>query len=109
MRALEHQRQIDVIPHAEGVQQIEFLKYKAEVVAAEGGQFALGDVAKLAVAQPYFAAGGLIQRREDVQKRRLARAAFAHDGDVLALLDRKGNVGKRLHMMRAKTRGVHLF
>ena len=32
-----------------------------------------------------------------------------HDGDVLALLYGKGNVGQSLYVMRAKARGIHLF
>ena len=107
--ALEHQRKVDVVAHAEGVQQIELLKHKAEIVAAEGGQLLFRDVGQLAVAQPDLAAGGLVQRRQYVEKRRLARAALAHDGDVLALLYGKGNVGQSLYVMRAKARGIHLF
>ncbi|MPM52942.1 hypothetical protein SDC9_99706 [bioreactor metagenome] len=61
MRARQHQRQQNVIPQREGVQQIKILKHKAEVIPAEGGQLPLAYHAQAPAAQQHLAAGGLIQ------------------------------------------------
>ena len=108
-RARQHQRQQDVVPQAEGVQQVEILKDEAQMVPAESGNFLLTDGGKLPVAQKNMALGGLVQRRQNVEQRGFAAAAFAHDGDELALLNGEIHVSERLHLLAAEAGGVDLF
>ena len=55
-----------------------------------------------------LAAGGTVERREEVQKRGFAAAALAHDGDVLAALDGEGDAFERLDLRAAEAGGVGL-
>ena len=70
--ARQHQRQVDVVLHGEGVQQVELLKYEAQLVAAEGGDLALPDLVQILAVQADAAGGGPVQRGEDVEQRGLA-------------------------------------
>lgn len=64
--AREHKRQIDVVAQRKGVKQIEILKHKAQVIAPEGGDFALRDLGEAAAAEQHLSAGRLVERRQDV-------------------------------------------
>ena len=107
--ARQHQRQIDVVFHGEGVQQIELLEHEAQLVPAECGNLALPDLVQILAVQADAAGGGPVQRREDVEQRGLARAGFAHDGHVFALLHAEVHVAQGLHLVSAQAGGVNLL
>ena len=104
----QHQRQIDVVLQREGVQQVEILKHKAQMIPAEGGHVGLLHLADVPALQQHLTGGGLIQRRQNVQQRGLAGAGFTHDGHIFALLHGKGDAAQRLHGLAAEAGGIDL-
>src|SRR5699024_9835013 len=64
--ARQHQGQKDVVLQREGVQQVEVLKHKAQVVPAKGGNLLLVQGDDVAHVQKHLAAGGLIQPCQNV-------------------------------------------
>ena len=52
---------------------------------------------------------GSVKRGEDVQKGRLAAAALAHDGDILALVHGEIDVAERFDRVAAKAGLIYLF
>ena len=90
--AREHQRQEDIVLNRKGVEQIKILKHEAQIVTAEGGYLLLLYLDDVASVEQDLSGARLIERSEDIQKRRLAAAALAHDGDVFALLNREADV-----------------
>ena len=90
--AREHQRQEDIVLNGKGVEQIKILKHEAQIVTAEGGYLLLLYIDDVASVEQDLSGARLIERSEDIQKRRLAAAALAHDGDVFALLDREADI-----------------
>ena len=105
----EHQGQVDVVLQGEGVQQVEVLEHKAQVVPAEGRHLRLPDFTQLLAVQLHQAPGGLIQRRQDIQKGGLAGARLSHDGHILPFLHMEGDIFQRLHLGAAKAGGVDLL
>ena len=104
----QHQGKIDVILQRKGVQQVEILKHKAQVVPPESGHitgFYGGNVISF---QQHLAGGGSVQGGQDVQKGGFAGAGLAHDGDEFALLHGEGNGPQRLHLLPAEAGGVDL-
>ena len=104
----QHQRKIDVILQRKGVQQVEILKYEAQMIPAEGrhvGFFSFHNVFSL---QQNLTGGGFVQRRQNVQKGGFAGTGLAHDGDEFALLHGKGDGAQRLHGLAAEAGGVDL-
>ena len=78
------------------------------MVTAEGRRALLGDLGEVLPAEEDRAAGGTVERREEVQKRGFAAAALSHDGDVLAALDGEGDAFERLDLGAAEAGGVGL-
>lgn len=78
------------------------------MVTAEGRRALLRDLGEVLPAEEDRAAGGAVERREEVQKRGFAAAALAHDGDVLAALDGEGDAFERLDLRAAEAGGVGL-
>ena len=105
----QHEREEDVVLDGEGVEEVEVLEHEAQVVAAERADLALGDGREAAAVQQHLARGRAVERREDVEKRGLAGAGLAHDGDVFALLDGERDVRERLHLAAAEAGGIDLF
>ena len=79
------------------------------MVAAEGRTVGFFDRGKILAVQQDRAGGWLVKPGQNVQKRRLAGAGFAHDGDILAALHSKCDIRERLHAAAAEPRGVYLF
>ena len=79
------------------------------MVAAERGGLALADLGKVPPVEQHRAGGWLVERGENVQKRRFAAAALAHDGDILAGFDGEVDIFERLDLAAAKARGVGLL
>ena len=64
--ARKHQRQIDIVLQRKGVQQVEILKDKAEMIPAESGHLRLPYRADIPALQQHLPRGGAIQRRQNV-------------------------------------------
>ena len=79
------------------------------MVAAERCRLALADLCKVAPVEQHRTGGGLVERGENVQKRRLAAAALAHDGDILALVHGEIDVAERLDRIAAEAGLIYLF
>ena len=105
----EHERQENVILHGERIEQVELLKHEAQLRAAKRRDLPLGDGAQRPAVEHDLATGGLIERGKNVKQRGFAAAALAHDGDVLALLDREIHVRERLHLRAAEAGGVNFL
>ena len=62
----QHQRQIDVVLQGEGVQQVEVLKHKAQVIPAEAGELLVLQLGQLLPVQNHFTGCWTIQRRQNI-------------------------------------------
>ena len=107
--ACQHQRQNNIVPQGEGIQQIKLLKHKAQIAPAECRQLRLPNAGKASAIQEHLTAGGAVQGSQDIQQRGLSRAGLAHNGHIFPLLHRKGHVGQRLDPVASKTGGINLF
>ena len=107
--AREDEREIDVILERERVEQVELLKHEPEMIAAERGGLAFADLGKVPPVEQHRAGGGLVERGENVQERRFAAAALAHDGDILALVHGEIDVAERLDRIAAEAGLIYLF
>ena len=105
----QHQRQNNIVPQGEGIQQIKLLKHKAQIAPAECRQLRLPNAGKASAIQEHLTAGGAVQGSQDIQQRGLSRAGLAHNGHIFPLLHRKGHVGQRLDPVASKTGGINLF
>ena len=105
----QHQRQQDIVLDREGIQQIEVLEHKAQMVPAEGGDVLLPDGHDIFPIQQHLAAGGLIQCRQDVQQSGLAGAGLTHDSHIFPGLYGKIHLGQGMDLLTAKAGGISLF
>ena len=105
----QDQGQEDVILEGKGIQQVEILEYKAQILPPEGGQTALGDGGEILAVQKDLAGGGPVQGRQNVEKRRLSGAGFPHNGHKLPGFQVKGDVGEGLHLIAAEAGGVNFL
>ena len=105
----EHKRQKDIVPQAERIQQVEILEHEAQMLTPELGHFAVLDFCDIPARKAHCAAGGLVQRGKDVQQSGFSAAAFAHDGDVFALLYGEIHVPQGLYLYCAEARGIYLL
>ena len=105
----QDQGQADIVLEGEGIQQVELLEHKTQVVPAEGSDLAFLNLREILSVQQHGAGGGLVQGGEDVQQRGFSGSALAHDGDVLAFLDGEIHVLQRFHGLAAKAGFVDLF
>ena len=78
-RAGQLERQQDVLLGGEHRQQVEALEDEPDAVAAQPGQRAVVERGDLRGAEPGGARRGLVEAREHVHQRRLARAGRPHD------------------------------
>ena len=79
------------------------------MIPSELGYIFVFDGRKRFAVQTNLSFRRLIKRSHDIQKRSLARSAFSHNRDILALLHRKIYAGKRLHLIAAKAGAVYLL
>ena len=107
--ARQNERKKNIVAQRERVQEVEVLKDEAEPVAAERGELAVGDAGKRLSVEKHSALRRLVQRRENVQKRRLSGAGFAHHGDELALFHAEVHIAQRLYPHRAETGRINLL
>ena len=107
--ACEHERQEDIVLHGKRVEQVELLKHEAKLRAAKRRDLPLRDRAQRPAVEHDLAAGGFVECGKNVEQRGLTAAALAHDGDVLALLDREIHIAERLHLRAAEACGVNFL
>ena len=101
--------QVDVVLQIEGIQQIEFLEHKAQMIPPEVGNVLFPDFGNVLIFQQHRAGGGLIQRRQNIQQGGFAGAGLAHDSHVLPLLQVEIHIPQGLHAVAPKAGGVYLF
>ena len=66
------------------------------MVAAEGRTVGFFDRGKILAVQQDRAGGWLVKPGQNVQKRRLAGAGFAHDGDIFPVFHAEIDISERL-------------
>ena len=91
----QHEGQEDVVPHGEGIQQVEVLEDEPQVLATKRRQVPLTGAREVLTLQEHLPRGGLVEGGQDVEQRGLARAALPHDGNELAPPHREGHVAER--------------
>ena len=89
--ALVEQRHLDVLDDRVLRQQVVRLKDEAEVGAADLGELVVVHPGDVDVAQEVVAAGRPVEAAEDVEERGLAGAGRPHEGDEVALVERRGS------------------
>lgn len=65
-RAAEHEREQDVVPQRERVEEIKLLEHEAEILPAEGGERVFLHAVEPLALQLHRAAGGLVECCEQV-------------------------------------------
>ena len=105
----QHHGQVDIVLQIEGIQQIELLEHKAQIVPPEIRHVLFPDFGDVHILQQHRSGSWPIQRRQDVQKRGLSGAGFAHNGHIFSLLHREVYIPQSLHAVSAEAGGVYLF
>ena len=82
---VEH-RQLHVSQCVCPADEVEILKYKADLAVADGGQLAVVRILNDRSVQPVAALGGAVERADEVHERGLARAGRADDRHKFALV-----------------------
>ena len=85
----EQQRQLDVLDRGQRRQQVEELEHEADLAAAQARELGLAQLVDALAVEPDLAGRRAIEAGEEVEQRRLAAPARAHDRDELAALDRE--------------------
>ena len=62
----QHQRQIDIVLQGQRIQQIKILKDESQMLPAERADVSVPDLRQILSSQKNLAAGGLIQRGQDI-------------------------------------------
>src|SRR3569623_3054736 len=86
--AAVHERQRDVLHRGRARQQLEALEHEAELAIAHVRALGIGESLHVLAREPVLPARRRVETAEDVEQRRLARAAGADDRDHLALVAR---------------------
>ena len=82
--AAQVERKGDVFLAGEGRKQIEELEDEADFVAADAGEFVVGESGEGNAVQGDFAGGGLVEGANEIEESGLARAGRADEGDHFA-------------------------
>ena len=93
----------------EGVQQIEFLEHKPQIIPPEGGQLILRNFGQGLAVEQDLTGGRTIQGGQDVQQGGLAGAGLAHDGHIFSRFHREIHVAQGFYLVAAETGGVNFF
>ncbi len=89
------QRELHVLPRRHGGEEVELLEDEADAAVAHLGQRGLAHVAHVLAGQVVAARGRDVEAAQDVHQRRLARARWSDDGDVLAFVDGQAHPAQR--------------
>src|SRR6516225_132272 len=87
---------IDIAASRQCGQEIEFLKHKADLLAPDPGQFAVGHSRDFIPLDEDLAGSSLGHGAENVHQRRFAATRWAHDRDELTCTDAQADPSKRL-------------
>src|SRR5581483_11849998 len=93
-RTLELESPSDVLLDGERGKQVEVLKDDGDVREPEIGARVLVDRPQVAAVHRDASGGRRVEAADEIQQRRLPRAALSHDGDELAALDRERDVAQ---------------
>src|SRR4051812_25480550 len=74
----------EIVRHIETRDQVELLKHQPQPLAPQGGTAGIAKRRHHHIVEPYLAAVGLVEARDQVQQRALAAAGFARQCDALA-------------------------
>ena len=81
---------LDVLDRGQRRDQVELLEDEAERAQAQLGELVVGQADEVGALEPNVAAARPVERAEELQQRRLARAARAFERDELARLRSRG-------------------
>src|SRR5215217_3803077 len=95
-------RQLDILPCRKCRQQVESLKYKPDVPETEFSCVPVAHSVGSLPANLYAAARWLVDRSDQVEKRRLSATGRPDDRDILALADVERHTAKRMHSLLAE-------
>jgi hypothetical protein len=90
----------DVVDRGHRLLQVERLEDEPDLVGAEAGKLVVGGGAHGVAGDVDVAAGGPLERSEDCQHRRLARARGPDDGYLVAVGDLDADAAQRGHATR---------
>ena len=82
---------------------------KMNEIRAESSDSRLLQPGQILPVQQHTAAGGLVQRGEDIQQRGFPGARFAHDGDKLAFLHGERDTAQCLYLGTTQTSCIHFL
>ena len=79
------------------------LKNETDLLAANRGESLLGEVREFLAVQPDAAAGGGVERAEDVEQRAFAGAGGTNNREGIAALDNELDAAKHRHGIAVRT------
>ena len=94
---VQQYREQDILLHGQLRDQVERLKHKADVPAAEDGALPLFHGKQISPVQQHLAGGRGVQPAQQIEQSALAGTALAHHGHKFALGHREAHVLQRLH------------
>ena len=68
MLSLQYQRQINIVPDRKGIQEIEILKDKSQIISSKARQFLIFQLGDIPPVQKHGAVTGPVQRCQDIQQ-----------------------------------------
>jgi hypothetical protein len=92
------ERKFDIFERRRASEEIEALKYEADVVPSEERELVEIEAADIHAAKAVGAARGSIEAPDHVHARRFPGPARADDGDELAVSDRQAHARERVHL-----------
>ena len=105
----KNKRQIDVIFNGKCIEKIEFLENISKVVSSKHCDRGILDRRKVHSVKHDRSGCRLIQCGKDVEEGRLTGTGFAHDGNILALLDGKADIPERLDGSTSESCLIYFF
>ena len=82
-----HQGQLDVLKRRGTGQEVEGLKYEADLAVADPCELGLVELGDGLAGQPVLASAGRVEAADQIHERRFARTRRARDGDELVAAD----------------------
>ena len=105
--AADSERQGNVLSRGKRIEKIGILEDEPQLLAAELGELLALKPRDVFTVHDHAAARDLIDGRDAIEQRRLARAGCTHDAHEVALVDGKGDIAQRMRHVAAAT--IDLF
>ena len=105
----QHQRQINIIPQAEGIKKIKILEHKAQIFSSKCRNLLIRKVSQAFSIQKYVSGSRFIQCCKNIQKCSFSGTAFSHNCNKFTFFHRKIHIGKRLYLISSKSCGIYFF